>query len=105
MELHPYESVGCFRDTEVPRALPVLLHTYFVDEADLGNSLAAIIQACATEAYEYGFWYFGLEYRTECWSGVNGGKTYNRHGRSDTCLSNYSVGGAWSTFVYRFVEG
>jgi len=105
MGLHPYEPVGCFQDTKYQRALPLLVHTYSVNKVELANSLATIIHACATEVYEYGFWYFGVEFRRECWSGVNGDKTYNIHGPSDNCLSNYSVGDKWTIFVYRFVEG
>jgi len=76
-----------------------------INETDLANSLAAIIEACATKVHEKGFRYFGVEYRRECWSGVNGSLTYNIHGRSDHCLSNYGVGYIWTIFVYRFVEG
>ena len=71
----------------------------------MANSFAAIIRACAIKVFEYGFWYFGVEYRHECWSGVNGGMTYHRHGRSDNCLSKFGVGDRWTIFVYRFVEG
>ena len=103
--LHPYEPVGCFKDKRDPRALPKLVKTYSVNETDLTNSLAAIIHACATEVYGNGFWYFGVEYRHQCWSGVNGNMTYNRYGRSDKCLSTYGVGYKWTIFVYRFVGG
>ena len=102
--VHPYEAVGCFKDANL-RALPILIRTYHVNEEDLANSFAAIIHSCATEVYNYGYWYFGLEYRMECWSGVNGYMTYDRHGRSEDCFSSYGVGGLWTTFVYRFVEG
>ena len=102
--LHPYKPVGCFKDKRDPRALPVLVQKFSVNETDLANSFADIIHACATEVFENGFWYFSLEFRHQCWSGVNGGMTYNRHGRSDKCLSNYSVGSFWTIFVYRFVE-
>ena len=103
--LHPYEPVGCFQDSRYPRALPVLVRTYFVNKADLATSYAAIIGMCAAKVHENGFWYFGVEYGKECWSGVNGDKTYNIHGRSSNCLWNYSVGDKWTIFVYRFVEG
>ena len=103
--MHPYEPVGCFKDRTDPRALPILMNDYSVNETDLANSLAAIIHACATKVYENGFWYFGVEYRRECWSGVNGNMTYNRYGPSHKCLSKYGVGSAWTIFVYRFVEG
>ena len=103
--LHPYEPVGCFKDDRDPRALPILIQKYSVNETDLANSFADIIHACATEVFEYGLRYFGVEYQHECWSGVNGGITYNRYGRSENCLSNYSVGDEWTIFVYRFVEG
>jgi len=103
--MHPYEPVGCFKDKRNPRALPLSIGEYSLNETDLANSFADIIQACASEVYEIGFWYFGVEHRRECWTGVHGDKTYNRHGQSDNCLWSYSVGGYWTIFVYRFVEG
>ena len=105
MVLNSYEPVGCFQDTKFPRALPEFVTSYFVNKGDLANSFAAMIHDCATKVYRYGFRYFGLEYSSECWTGVNGDKTYNMHGRSNSCLWNYSVGDEWSIFVYRFVEG
>ena len=104
MVLPPYEPVGCFRDG-IPRVLPLILEVYPVNETDLATSFAAIIHACATKAYQLGLWYFGVEYRRECWGGLKGGTTYNKYGPSDFCLSNYSVGNVWTIFVYRFVEG
>ena len=103
--LDPYEPVGCFKDKSDPRALPKFVRQYPVNETYLANSLASIVQKCAAKVYKAGFWYFGVEYRRECWSGVNASMTYNRYGRSDNCLSIYGVGGAWTIFVYRFVEG
>jgi len=105
--VYPYEPVGCFKDKRNRRVLPVEVKTFsdMINESDLASSYAAIIHACATEVYKNDFWYFGVEYRHQCWSGVNGSMTYNRHGRSDYCLSNYSVGATWTIFVYRFVEG
>ena len=103
--LYPYKSVGCFKDKKDPRALPKIVKRYNVNETDLANSLAAIIQNCAIKVYRSGFWYFGVENRRECWSGVNGSLTYNVHGRSNSCLWEHGVGAAWTIFVYRFVEG
>ena len=105
--LHRYEPVGCFKDKRKARVFPVLVNMYpgMIDEKNLTNSFAAIIHACATEVYENGFWYFGVEYRHQCWSGENGSLTYSRYGRSDKCLSNYSVGATWTIFVYRFADG
>jgi len=103
--LQPYEPVGCFNDKNNSRALPTFIKNYPVSQTDLANSLASIIHACASEAFKNGFRYFGVEYRYECWSGVNGSLTYNIHGRSNNCLRNYSVGAEWTIFVYRFVEG
>ena len=102
--MHPFEPVGCFKDKR-DRALPKLVKKYSVNESDLANSLSAIIHACATEVYKNGFWYFGVEHRRECWSGVNGSLTYNRYRPSDNCLWSYGVGSVWTIFVYRFVEG
>ena len=104
-KLPVYEPVGCFIDKEHPRALPKFIKTYQVNENDLAVSLAAIIHDCASRVYNKGFWYFGVEYRKECWTGVNGNMTYNRHGTSENCLWKYNVGSAWTIFVYRFVEG
>ena len=105
--LHPYEPVGCFKDKRNRRVLPIEVKSFsnMINETDLPNSFADIIHACATEVFKIGYWYFGVEYRHQCWSGVNGSRTYNRYGRSDNCLSNYSVGATWTIFVYRFVEG
>ena len=105
--VHPYEPIGCFKDKRHRRVLPVEVRTFsnMINETDLTNSYAAIIHACAAEVYKNGFWYFGVEYRHQCWSGENGDKTYNRFGPSDNCLSNYGVGATWTIFVYRFVEG
>ena len=103
--LHPYEPVGCFNDKKNPRALPTFIKWFPVNEADLANSLAAIIQKCANKVYEKGLWYFGVESRHECWSGENGSLTYSMHGRSNSCLWDHGHGSAWTIFVYRFVEG
>jgi len=74
---------------------------------DMANSFASIIHVCAAnlKVFKTGYWYFGVEHYKECWSGVNGSVTYNRHGRSNKCLRNYGVGADWTIFVYRFVEG
>ena len=104
----PYEPVGCFRDKGKSRALPTQIkmdESIKVNWTDMANSFAAIIYHCAAKVYKNGFWYFGVEYHKECWSGVNGSLTYNRHGRSIQCFMNYSVGAEWTIFVYRFVEG
>ena len=105
MVLHPYEPVGCFKDKSYPRALPKRVKIDPINETVLANSVKAIIHACATNVYKNGYRYFGLEYRKQCWSGVNGSMTYNKHGRSDNCLWSYYVGAEWTIFVYRFVEG
>jgi len=104
--LPPYEPVGCFKDKRL-RALPHSVFKYpdMVNDSDLANSLAAIVHACATEVYKNGFWYFGVENKYECRSWANGSFTYDRHGPSNNCLSNYGVGDKWTIFVYRFVEG
>ena len=103
--LHPYEPVGCFNDKQDPRALPTKIKYYRVNETDLVNSLASIIHMCASKVFNNGLRYFGVEYRSECWTGVNGSLTYNMYGPSNNCLWNYSVGDKWTIFVYRFVEG
>jgi len=104
-KLPPYEPVGCFIDKKHPRAFPKVIKKYHINENNLASSLAAIIHDCASRVYNDGFWYFGVEYRSECWTGVNGNMTYNRHGPSENCLWEFKVGSVWTIFVYRFVEG
>ena len=104
-KLLPYEPVGCFIDKEHPRAFPKFIKNYHINENNLASSLAAIIHDCASRVYNDGFWYFGVEYRSQCWTGVNGNMTYNRHGPSENCLWEFKVGSVWTIFVYRFVEG
>ena len=101
----PYEPVGCFNDKKNPRALPEFIKWFTVNKTDLANSLAAIIQKCASKVYEKGLRYFGVEFQHECWTGVNGSLTYNMHGRSNSCLWDHGHGSVWTIFVYRFVEG
>jgi len=104
--LDPFEPVGCFRDKRKPRAFPKQIKmNQSVNWRDMANSFATIIHACAAKVFQNGCWYFGVENYKECWSGVNGSMTYNRHGRSNKCFMNYSVGAEWTIFVYRFVEG
>ena len=105
--LLPYQRVGCFKDKRDGRPFPDLVFKYpgLVNDDDLANSFAAIIHACATEVYEKGFWYFGVESKDECWSGANGSLTYNRSGPSSRCLFKHGVGDKRTIFVYRFVEG
>ena len=76
-----------------------------INNNELAKSLADIIHKCASEVYQKGFWYFGVEHKHQCWSAANGSLTYNRNGQSNKCLFNHSVGVAWSIFVYRFVGG
>ena len=105
--VHSYEPVGCFKDKRYRRVLPVLVKLFpdMINETDLASSYAAIIHECAGEVYKNGFWYFGVEYRYQCWSGINRDMNYSQHGRSNNCLFNYGVGATWTIFVYRFVEG
>ena len=108
--LEQFEPVGCFKDKRRQRAFPTfksfqrLLSWY--NMTVMNASFRAIIRACAEMANTaYGVQYFGIQGYHECWTGVNGSLTYNRHGKSNKCVENYGVGAAWANFVYRFVEG
>ena len=101
-----FERVGCFKDKEPKRALPVYLRIYkFVNWTDMNNSYSEIIRACAVNVSKAGFQYFGIQHERECWSGVNGSVTYNKYGRNNNCDLLNGIGKSWSNFVYRFVEG
>ena len=79
-----------------------------VDWHKMNSSLMAIIHACAENVSQrYGFQYFAVQNYYECWTGPNGGLTYNKHGKKDNCykFGDYGVGTDWSNFVYRFVKG
>ena len=104
-----FEPIGCFQDGAA-RALPVLIKNFekLLNWKDMNSSFLAIIHACAEMvSKENGFQYFAVQNYRECWSGENGGFTYNKLGQSDNCyeFGNYGVGGDWSNFVYRIVKG
>ena len=100
-----FERVGCFKDKELKRALPIRLQSFSVNWTDMNNSYSKIIRACAVNVSKAGFRYFGIQFHKECWSGVNGSVTYNKYGRGGNCDLLNGVGKSWSNFVYRFVEG
>lgn len=78
-----------------------------VDWHKMNSSFIAIIHACAENVSQrYGFQYFAVQNYYECWTGPNGGLTYNKHGEKDNCykFGDYGVGTDWSNFVYRFVK-
>lgn len=62
-------------------------------------NMAKIVQACAEVAHERGRQTFGLQFYGECWSGVNGSKTYDMYGPSKNCWSG--VGKEGSYYVYK----
>ena len=104
-----FEPVGCFQDKPT-RALPILVEKFsmLLDWHNTNSSFEAIIHACAENVRQrYGFQYFAVQYYYECWTGPNGGLTYDIHGKIDNCyeFGNYGVGKFWSSFVYRFVKG
>ncbi|CAH3159794.1 unnamed protein product [Porites lobata] len=104
-----FEPVGCFLDKPEPRALPNRVKDFKmpVDWHKMNSSFMAIIHACAENVSQrYGFQYFAVQSYYECWTGPNGGLTYNRHGQIDDCyeFGYYGVGKYWSNFVYRFVK-
>lgn len=72
------------------------------DEIDWYN-LNKTIHACAKKVDQHCGWtYFGVQFYGECWSGANGGETYNKHGSSAACVQG--VGKENTNYVYRLIE-
>lgn len=99
-----FEAVGCFKDNHVkPRPLPIHV-------ANLRPSIDWLnpnktIEECAKRTLNHPYLklkYFGIQFYGECYSGVEGEKTYNRYGPSSNCV--FGLGKDYANFVYRFVE-
>ncbi|RMX52579.1 hypothetical protein pdam_00019390 [Pocillopora damicornis] len=91
-----YNSLGCFKDS-TPRALPLLLKNF------RGNihwtDSTKVVRACAEIAKERGLPVFGIQYCTECWTGLDAGNTYNMYGPSGNCWNG--VGKGRANYVYK----
>ena len=98
-----FEAVGCFEDKHIkPRPLPILLINLrpFIDWSNLNKT----IKECARRTFNHPFLklkYFGVQFYGECYSGVEGEKTYNKDGPSKDCIMG--VGKGYANFVYKLV--
>ncbi|CAH3159405.1 unnamed protein product [Pocillopora meandrina] len=90
-----YNSLGCFKDS-TPRALPLLLKN-FRGNIDWTDS-TKVVRACAEIAKERGLPVFGIQYYTECWTGLDAENTYNMYGPSGNCWNG--VGKRRANYVY-----
>lgn len=80
-----------------PRPLPKLLKN-FRSQIDWYN-LNKIINACAKQAKENGYLYFGVQFYGECWSGPLAHMTYNKDGPSTECIAGVGKGFANSVYM------
>ena len=93
-----YARIGCYKDAlKQPRPLPELIKNYRGGQIDW-NNLNSTIDACAEEARNKGYLYFGLQFYGECWSGPLAHLTYDRDGSSTNCYEG--VGKKQANFVY-----
>ncbi|XP_031571626.1 SCO-spondin-like isoform X2 [Actinia tenebrosa] len=85
--------LGCFEDSMGQRGLPIFL------------GYVASIQECADKVAKENFVVFGLQLRTECWSGPNGKETYDRNGPSDRCINGTGNDLAFNAYKHLPVNG
>lgn len=67
-------SLGCFIDKNGDRIMPTLLHVDFSDPN--------VVKVCSQKASARGFSVFGVEAGGQCFSGVNAGLTFKKHGQA-----------------------
>ena len=95
-----YETLGCFKDSQVdPRPLPELLAdlTSEVDWYDPNK----VIKKCAKLASDKGYTAFGLQSYGQCWSGKKAAKTYDSDGVSSGC--GVGLGGREENMVFKII--
>ncbi|EDO42760.1 predicted protein [Nematostella vectensis] len=120
------QKLGCFRDRHASRILPDMIMTDR-DRSSIVFSgtqmnwpktfqpyLKSIACRCARKAEAKGYEIFGLQYYSECWSGVvTNALRYDTYGSSDKCLPEYTkncddnsteicMGRASTNYIYRF---
>lgn len=62
--------------------------------------MTLVIQLCAEEAFKQGYTaMFGVQFYGECYSSKNAQSNYDKHGKSNNCVSG--VGKDRANFVYR----
>ena len=64
---------------------------------------------CARVAHDKGYEYFAVQFYGECYGGKDGGKSFDKHGKSKECwqfdkLTKFGVGKDWTNFVYRIKQ-
>ncbi|XP_022786860.1 uncharacterized protein LOC111327040 [Stylophora pistillata] len=95
-----YETLGCFKDSQVdPRPLPELL-------ADLTNEVDwydpnKVIKKCAKLATDKGYTVFALQLYGQCRSGKHAAKTYDGDGLSSGC--SVGLGGREENLVFKII--
>ncbi|XP_078380418.1 A disintegrin and metalloproteinase with thrombospondin motifs 6-like isoform X1 [Oculina patagonica] len=105
----PYVALGCYRDDNTNRALPIQVANY------RGNinwqNMNETISKCAIDTAEKdpNFQVFAIQFYGECYSGNDGLQRYNMYGslpygedNTNHCWAG--VGGEGVNFVYKFLE-
>jgi len=80
---HEFNYLGCFKDKESDRALPILKGE--------GKSVGECNILCES------FTFFGRQHKGQCWCG-NG--NYAKHGQKDECKCDEANVGGWKQCVY-----
>lgn len=99
-----YEPVGCFQDRGHDRALNHKVKNFrnFLGKKlwEKWPDMTLVIQLCAEEAFKQGYTaMFGVQFYGECYSSKNAQSNYDKHGKSNNCVSG--VGKDRANFVYR----
>ncbi|XP_068697054.1 uncharacterized protein [Montipora foliosa] len=89
-----YTSLGCFIDQNGNRIMATTLHQDFNDPN--------IVKDCSQRASAAGFSVFGVEAGGQCFSGVNAGLSFKKHGQApdEDCING--EGANFRMSVYKF---
>jgi len=87
----PYKDIGCFADKSslaVQKPLPELLFDdkSGIDTANWDNYIEEVICLCANAAFAKQYTHFSIQSITKCYSGPNVAKTYDKDGKSGSCI-------------------
>ena len=87
----PYKDIGCFADKSslaVKKPLPELLFDdkSGIDTANWDNYIEEVICLCANAAFAKQYTHFSIQSITKCYSGPNVAKTYDKDGKSGSCI-------------------
>lgn len=117
------EALGCFND-DYQRAMPEqilnerdktskVFSGHIIDWKNYEKYVLAFACRCANIAAAKGYTVIGLQFFGECWSGPKAHETYDRYGKSESCIDgkfrSFSedktclqyIGKAWTNHVYR----